>query len=228
MAVAIYQLPNDNRIASGDFNLVLDLKKDKKGGLPSTNFKAQAIVNTYLEQTEMIDIWRFQHPEDLKYTWSRRNPSKIFCRLDFFLTSYGLTDKIVSSSIKPGFRSDHSPVFITLMPFNFQRGKGFWKLNCSLLSDLDYVKKIKEVIKDISELNKNANPNTLWDVIKLSVKGESIKYGSFKKKEINNKIFEIQKQIDLLQQKHYDSPDDENIIENLNLKKRRIEQCHCH
>ena len=113
----IETLPNDNRIASGDFNLVLDLTKDKKGGLPSTNFKSQAIVNTYMEQTEMIDIWRFQHPDDLKYTWSRRNPSKIFCRLDFFLTSYGLTEKIVSSSIKPGFHSDHSPVFITLVPF---------------------------------------------------------------------------------------------------------------
>ena len=49
-------LPNDNRIASGDFNLVLDITKDKKGGLPSTNFKSQAIVNTYIEQTEMIDI----------------------------------------------------------------------------------------------------------------------------------------------------------------------------
>ena len=218
----IESLPNDHRIMSGDYNLVLDLKMDKKGGLPSTNSKSQAIINTYMEQTEMIDIWRFQHPDESTFTWSRRNPTKILCRLDFFLTSYGLTEKIESSTIKPGFRSDHSPVFITLVPFSSQRGKGFWKLNCSLLSDLDYIKKIKEVIKETAELNINANPNTLWDVIKMCVKGESIKYGSFKKKELNKNISEIQEQIDLLLKKYYDDPDDESNIENLDLKKEEL------
>ena len=146
----------------------------------------------------MIDIWRYQHPDESKYTWVRRNPTKIFCRLDFFLISFGLVEKICSSSITSGFRSDHCPIFITLVPFTSKRGRGFWKLNCSLLSDLNYVNKIKNVIKETAENNHNSNPNTLWDVIKLAIRGESIKFGTYRKKELNEKITDLQERIDQL------------------------------
>ena len=32
-------------------------------------------------------------------------------------------------------------------------------------------------------MNKNANPNTLWELIKGTIRNESIKHGSMKKKE---------------------------------------------
>ena len=36
----IESIPNDNRIIGGDYNLVLDLEKDKKGGRRTTNKKS--------------------------------------------------------------------------------------------------------------------------------------------------------------------------------------------
>ena len=39
----------------------------------------------------------------------------------------------------------------------------------------------------MSEVNKNANPNTLWEILKGSIRNESIKYASYKKKEQNKK-----------------------------------------
>ena len=36
---------------------------------------------------------------------------------------------------------------------------------------------------EITTINKDANPNTLWELIKGSIRNETIKYGSMKKKE---------------------------------------------
>ena len=36
---------------------------------------------------------------------------------------------------------------------------------------------MKETITDTMNMNKNANPNLLWDVVKMTVRGESSKYG---------------------------------------------------
>ena len=101
----IESIPQDNRIIGGDFNLVLEINIDKKGGLKTTHMKSKCVLQSYMEETEMIDIWRFQNPEEKKYTWIRRNPSLILCRLDFFLVSYGLVQKIEKSFIGTSFRS---------------------------------------------------------------------------------------------------------------------------
>ena len=97
--------------------------------------------------------------------------------------SYGITENIDTSNISPGYKSDHSLISVNFIPIIRERGKGFWKLNCSHLKDLENVKLKKETITDTIDMNKNANPNLLWDVVKMAVRGESIKYGS----EIKNK-----------------------------------------
>ena len=78
-------------------------------------------------------------------------------------------------------------ISIAFIPHQNKRGTGFWKLNCSLLKDLDYIETIKETIITTTEINHEANPNLLWDTIKMGVRGKSIKYGSLKK-EMKNKI----------------------------------------
>ena len=80
----VESLPNDNKIIGGDFNLVLNILIDKKSGTMNINKKSQILINNWMEETELVDIWRFQHPDSRKYTWCRRNPSPVFCRLDFF------------------------------------------------------------------------------------------------------------------------------------------------
>ena len=218
----IEKLPNDNRIIGGDFNLVLNVGVDKRGGTNRTNFQSQAVIANYMDETELVDIWRFHHPSDYRFTWHCTRPTKISCRLDFFLVSFGMSDKITSSTIGAGFRSDHSPISLKLIPFNCTRGKGYWKLNCSLLYDFDYVKKNKEHIKLIAELNKNAEPRLLWDTIKMSIRGESIKYSSQKKKSINDKIAELENEILNLQDKISSTDENLTYIDELDTKKQEL------
>ena len=67
--------------------------------------------------------------------------------------------------------------------FNFQKGPGYFKLNNSFLLDNQYQESIRKSTTEITTINKDANPNTLWELIKGSIRNETIKYGSMKKKE---------------------------------------------
>ena len=68
-------------IIGGHFNLVLNLEKDKKGGLPKTHKKAAQVVSEIVEKLALTDIWRVQNPDIERFTWRQKNP--IHCRLDF-------------------------------------------------------------------------------------------------------------------------------------------------
>ena len=55
-----------------------------------------------------------------------------------------MTEKV---DILPGYRSDQSMIILEIKFSNFRQGKGFWKLNNSLLQDLEYVNKVNAIIK---------------------------------------------------------------------------------
>ena len=63
------------------------------------------------------------------------------------------------------------------------RGKGFWKLNTSLLSEMRYVQEIKTAIESTVNQYKedtSVNPALLWEMIKLKVREKSISYAGYK------------------------------------------------
>ena len=63
------------------------------------------------------------------------------------------------------------------------RGKGFWKLNTSLLSEMRYVQEIKTAIESTVNQYKDdtsVNPALLWEMIKLKVREKSIPYAAYK------------------------------------------------
>jgi exodeoxyribonuclease-3 len=66
-----------------------------------------------------IDTWRFQHPDEVKYSWwsyrfnARANNAG--WRIDYFVVSDALRDRIVSTDIHNEiFGSDHCPVELVL------------------------------------------------------------------------------------------------------------------
>lgn len=56
-------------ICGGDFNCVLDINLDKKGGRAHTNFNAQNAIKTIMQDYDLIDIWRIRNPNVQRYTW---------------------------------------------------------------------------------------------------------------------------------------------------------------
>ena len=134
-----------NITVAGDFNLVLDINMDKSGGLGKTHTKSCKLLKEIMDNLNLIDIWRVQHPDTNQYTWRRRNPNAIHCRLDMFLVSDTLHGCVDKSTITSSYRSDHSLIAIQCIFSEISRGPGYWKLNCSLLDDLEYVTLITKV-----------------------------------------------------------------------------------
>ena len=211
-----------NFIVGGDFNTVLDINKDKKNGRTDTHKKKREKITEIIDTYELIDIWRSQHQDILKYTWHSNNKPRIFCRLDYFLISENILNCVEKSDIKTGYKSDHSVVTLNINLSTTAKGPGVFKINNSILLDTEYQSNIRNSITDIVEINKETNPNTLWELIKGTIRNESIRYSTLKKKQQKLREDEIKKALEQLEnnlQNHTDDPNIEEITKSItNLK----------
>ena len=175
---------NFNLIIGGDFNFVLDLKKDKSGGRPNTHTKSVRIFSEFLHSNSIIDVWRVQHPNVRNFTWHRKNPY-IAERLDYIFVSDSMTDMVVRSDIWPSFCTDHSTVSISIQLNNSPRGRGFWKMNVEMLKDNEYNAAIVETIQEVKK-TQFQTIQAKWDFLKFRIREESVKIGKNKKNSQNN------------------------------------------
>lgn len=109
-------------VVCGDMNVAheeIDLKN------PSTNHFNAGFSNeerskfTELLGSGFIDTWRFQHPDEVKYSWwSYRGGARFRnagWRIDYFLVSESLREHIFSTEILNDIAgSDHCPVVLCL------------------------------------------------------------------------------------------------------------------
>ena len=181
-------------IIGGDFNCILNPDVDKQAGRLDSKPNSRARLLSYIESYDLSDIWRNLNPNTRRYTWHSAN-GKIQCRLDYFLISQSLNGFANNAEIAPGFKTDHSLVQLSLIKGNQPRGKGFWKFNSSLLSDLDYVNAIKSEINETIEQNQNLHALLLWDFLKFQIRRKTVSFLSLKskqkRKQENNLIAEI-------------------------------------
>ena len=191
----------DEIIIGGDFNLVMDIEKDKRGGRACTHKNSLKEVKGIYETWDVLDIWRVLNQEEERCTWRRKKPD-IQCRLDFFLTSQSLISKINTSDIVPGYKTDHSMITMAIVTNSNPRGPGFWKLNTSFLSEDNYVTKIKNTIQETKNEyanNSSVSPALLWEMIKLKIRETSLNYAKQRKKERADQTEELEKTITTLE-----------------------------
>ena len=55
-------------IIGGDLNLVLDVEKDKKGGLPKRHHYVQKTILEICDNLDLVDAWRILNPQEKRYT----------------------------------------------------------------------------------------------------------------------------------------------------------------
>ena len=163
----------DKYIIIGDFNTALNPELDRKNNT-SVNPCAAAKIRFQMAECNMVDIWRVQNPEKLRYSWYRgRTMENIQAsRIDYALISQGLSDMIHDSFYLNGILSDHSAFFLGCQ-FRFtERGPSFWKLNTSLLADNTVKGQIKEVIHETIFETPEVDPMTRWEMVKKRVRAK--------------------------------------------------------
>ena len=133
-------------IFTGDWNLILDKNLDTLNYQSIGNPRAQNTLISKINEHKLIDIYRELNPTERKFSWKQWGSHK-YGRLDYFLISSSLLPYIKNANISPGSYSDHYPITLDIDFSKFQRGKGFWKFNNSLLTDPSYSDLIKNTIK---------------------------------------------------------------------------------
>ena len=58
----------DDIIKGGVYNLLLDLDKDKRGGIAKTHQNSVKIVQEFSEKLDLVDVWRVLHPDTSDFT----------------------------------------------------------------------------------------------------------------------------------------------------------------
>jgi len=75
-----------------------------------------------------------------------------------------------------------------------------------LLRDKGYVDLIKNTINDTVNNNRNIDDVLLWEIIKMQIRGNSIKYSSRKKGTSNNILSALQKRLKRLKENFDEDP----------------------
>ena len=235
----IKELEYDHVIFSGDWNLVLDYDMDCLNYKKKNNTNAQAQVKKTIENLDLVDIWRASFPDLKRYTWRRTSPLQQ-SRLDYFIVSETLVDLVSEVDIKPGYRTDHSIITLTLEFDKECKTKSFWKFNSSLLSDQKYLKEINNEIEEVkseysatpydrqqllrlpcSEIQLTISDQTFLEVLLMRIRMKTMTYASHKKRKYTEKEKKLEVSIANLQNKT-DSNKDEQL--QLEKDKRELEK----
>ena len=188
-------------------NPKLDCEHYKENTINNPN--ARKTMIEAMEELDILDVFRELHPDRQRYTWRRKNPTKM-ARLDYFLVSNSLFNSVNDSYVEASYRSDHSMVILSIKLQEFKKGKGLWKFNNSLLHNKEYVELVKKTISNIKqqyaipqheanisehisdkEICFNINDQLFLEVLLMEIRGQSISFSSHLKKSKNNREVEL-------------------------------------
>ena len=173
-------------LIGGDWNC-LPHRIDKIGGAPAIHNRCPPSLLDYQANSDLVDIWRFQHPEEkdascFSVRSYRGQNVLIGSRLDRWMVSSALSLRCESQIRHDviGVPSDHRPVQLVVNPaIQVERGPGYWMLNTSVLTLTDYLTLINEFL-DSAPAEQDSFTNILdwWDWIKETIKTLSIEFCS--------------------------------------------------
>ena len=203
----------DNVIIGGDFNCPLNPLLDKKGGILIPRANEIRAIETLKEKFSLQDIWRVKNPDLKSFTWSQKSPF-VFCRLDYWITSFHLFDNVKNVDIVPAIKTDHSAITIEFQSIDQQlKGPGSWKLNVSLLLKKDYIEEM-EFNKPIwrnESISFFQDQQMSWEWIKYRRREFSINFSKRIARESQKEELELREKIDELKTLHDANPSNETL-----------------
>ena len=93
-----------------------------------------------MKEFSLIDVYRNLNPSKLCFTYE----AKLSSRIDFFLVSQPLADRVSHWDTLVSIAPDHKAIRVPLQLENDNRGPGLWKFDNSLLEDEISVKLITD------------------------------------------------------------------------------------
>ena len=167
----------------GDFNAVWDRSKDRRGSSnDSTYHDSSASLHYLFSEACVFDVWRYLHPDTIAFSWTRHD-GLLASRIDLFGCPQSWAHGVHACDFVPCPYSDHVAVVLGVSPpVQLFRGPGRWKLNSSILRDLDFSSNIESFWASWRRRKKDFRSIQLWwDRGKDRLKGLAIAFCSRKK-----------------------------------------------
>lgn len=192
---------------AGDFNTILDLNNDIKGGKGCSHPKCTEYLNEYMDQNNIVDVWRIKNPTVFKATFIRNRStiaSALMERIDYCLIDYSLQQFVHRAGIMTSFSSDHAMPYVIFQFTQHKPGPGYWKFNNSLLQDDQF---IQDVVQQITTSLTTPQMDILdkWELMKFTVKQcalrRSIQIARSEKNKLealNKKLTQVENERDAL------------------------------
>ena len=192
-------------IMGGDFNCVEDIKFDRKNGTGATyHIKAAQILSPYLQSKDLRDIWHKKNKyTNGGFTWYNHDKS-IASRIDRIYLQPNLTKLVKDVRLEKLHFTDHKAVIIEIPSLSDgKHGKGFWKMNTSVLKGMEYKSKIEGLWACWKKEKNNMEIDEWWELGKKQIatltQMHCKKLARNKKFEINNLNKEIENEREKLQ-----------------------------
>ena len=189
-----YALNPENSMICGDFNCCIG-KNDRD---PATHLKdtSRKEFSNFVHINNLIDMGTLNKDGRVEFTYiDKRFGTK--SRLDYTFISDKCILQKENSRTMYAVSCDHKAVVSNLNFSENKKGKGYWKLNNSLLKDDIYIKGIQHIMNETNIEYKNITSKRLqWEIFKIKVKEFSIKYSISIKKETYSKLINSQKRLD--------------------------------
>ena len=194
--INLYALSLNNLIISGDFNCCLNsIDRCPPTHLTDTSrSKLQGLIDKF----QVYDIWSKIHDKVTGFTYVDTY-NKTQSRLDYIFATTGFLHNNRCTLKEPCYKTiDHKLVSTELCVKGNNRGPDYWKFNAELLKDCLYCENVKSLINDVVKNYNQVSKIYLWEMLKVKIKEYTISYCYKRSKNQQNKILELQKQLDSL------------------------------
>ena len=180
-------------IIGGDYNCVLT-EKDRVSGVIDNSSMA---LGEFLNNFHVFDVWRTLHPNDVEYTYIDPSSNQRNSRIDMLFCSNVLQPQCILCNICQSPSPDHKAIGLSLMLNKNKRGKGYWKLNNSILKQTEFEDGIKHIYEQIcGEYEHHVSKGVLWEYFKLRVKQYSIAFSIDQARKFQDECKKIESELD--------------------------------
>ena len=140
-------------IFGGDWNFTVDPVQDRLAPKPKGYGKYAMQTHELFTRTfETQDAWRVRYPKRKRYTFIKKDDSRIQTRIDRFETSMNLSGRISRVGIESTHISEHDLIYLTVEGWKSARGRGFWRVPTRLLSDQNFREMAGEAVEYFAEM----------------------------------------------------------------------------
>ena len=153
-----------------------------------------------MEDTLLIDIWREHNPSKIRYSWRQSKPY-LMSHIDFALVDQSLCPWVSQTDILPGYKSDHSYIFMEIHNHNAKRGQEIWKFNNRMLAEKEFVSLVNETITEVGELSMELHSSEKWEMIKIKITEVSKTYAKEHAENSRLILSQLEQNIEKLTQK---------------------------